>query len=337
MNSSAPSAQSSSASLRGNAFPLWVVILNWNLPDDTLACVQSVRDAARQLCGDPRSTDVQILIVDNGSQDDSVDRFRAAFQADADGAAVEVLATGANLGFAGGMNAGIQVALARGAQSVLLLNNDTESDAHMLAHLAAALEVEPGVGLVGPVIYYADLPQRIWRAADNEHAWLPIPRRVPDDVVARQTAAFAVDYITACAMLVRAEVFARIGLLDDAYFMYYEDADFCRRARAAGFGIRCAPQAKLWHKVSASANREKAAIRYARAWARTRFYRTYPHGKMPWLVHIYLWAKTVVISAGDVLRGDLHLVRPLWHGTLDGYRPGASPKHAAYYGREPRA
>jgi GT2 family glycosyltransferase len=277
---------------------------------------------------------VHILLVDNGSADDSLERFRRTFAGRSE-PAVTVFETGANLGFAAGMNTGIRHALAQGARSVLLLNNDTLVDGEMLRHLAGALAVEPAVGLAGPAIYYHAAPGRVWRAADNEHPWLPIPLRVPDRVVtAPDGAPFPADYITACAMLVRAEVFRHIGYLDEQYFMYFEDADFCRRARAAGFGIRCVPRAKMWHKVSLSANKEKAANCYARAWGRVRFYQAHPHGPLAPLVHPYIWGKVLAESLSAGVRGEWRMVKPLWRGTVAGYRRAARLEQAPYDGRK---
>lgn len=310
----------------GTIWPLWVVVLNWNLPGDTIACVESVLAAAQPLVA------ARVLIVGNGSTDDSVAQLRAAFVAGSTAVPVELLETGRNLGFARGMNAGARYALAHGAGSILFLNNDTEIDAEMLRHLSAILVTDPATGMVGPVIYYADPANKIWRFADNEHKWLPIPLRVPDAVVGGPLPPMIVDYITACAMLVRANVLRDVGLFDERYFMYYEDADLCRRVRDAGYLIRCVPQARMWHKVSVSANKEKAANRYARAWGRVRFYRSHPHGRLPWLVHGYIWGKVLLQSVVDLLRGETDLWRPLWRGTRDGYRSLVSDYSRAHRG-----
>lgn len=296
-----------------NLYPLWVVILNWNLPDDTIACVRSVMAAI------PAGGDVRILVVDNGSTDDSVARLHQAFGQT--GAPIDLLETHANLGFAGGMNAGIRAALAQGAQSVLLLNNDTLIDPAMIQHLVDALAQHPAAGLAGPVIYYHDAPNQIWRFGDNEHPWLPIPRRIPDVRVAAGTGdPVTVDYITACAMLARKEVFDRVGYLDERFFFYFEDADFCRRVRAAGFAILGVPRAKMWHKVSVSAKKAQASTTYAGTWARVQFYRSHPHGKLPFLVHPYLWGRALIGMVRHWVRGERDLIVPIWRGTLDGYR-----------------
>ena len=102
--------------------------------------------------------------------------------------------------------------------------------------------------------------------------------------------------------------------------MYFEDADFCQRARQAGFEIWCAPQARMWHKVSLSAQKIKPVTRYAESWGRAQFYRTYSQGWSRVLVTAYLLARTVVITLRDLLANEPGLVKPLWRGFLDGQR-----------------
>ncbi|EFO78911.1 glycosyl transferase family protein [Oscillochloris trichoides DG-6] len=294
---------------------LYVVVLNWNLPADTIACVRSLQAEL--------PTTAQILIVDNHSSDDSVAQFRAAF-ADT----VHVLVTPANLGFAGGMNAGIRAALDAGADAVLLLNNDTVVDSAMLAELLHAAHARPQAGVLGPAIFYYDHPTRIWQLGSREYPLLPIPMNLGmRDLHHAAGRPFRLDYVTGCAMFVRRHVFEQVGLLDTSYVMYYEDADFCRRVRQAGYEIWCVPQARMWHRVSLSAGMVKPASRYAWAWGRARFYRQHPHGVVPGLGFVYLLMSTLIKSVGDLLRGDHQLTALLWRGTFDGYalRPVHGP------------
>jgi hypothetical protein len=217
------------------------------------------------------------------------------------------------------MNAGVRYALAHGAQSVLLLNNDTIVAPDMIAQMIAAAQRYPVAGILGPLIYYYDWPERIWQFANREYAWLPMPLRVPASALARAGGQpVAVDYVTGCAMLVRRAVFEQVGLLDERYIMYFEDADFCRRARRHGFQIWCVPRARMWHKVSLSARINRPANRYLQAWGRAFFLRQHPHGKLPGLTWLYLLLKTLLVSVYDIRLGERHLLRPLWRGTLEG-------------------
>lgn len=288
--------------------PLFVVILNWNLAVDTIACIESLQ---------PRlPADAHILVVDNGSSDDSVEVLQSRF-----GEQTTVVANERNLGFAAGMNVGIRRAVGAGAQSVLVLNNDTVAAPDMLAELLQAMSAGPHVGAVGPVIYYHAAPDRIWRVGDRAVPCLPVPLRLGRREVERAGGKpLPVDYLTACALLVRREVFDQVGLFDESYPMYYEDADFCRRVRRAGWQTLAVPRARLWHKVALSASRQKRVTRYTLAWGRSRFYLGQLHGpqRLPALAFL-LW-KGLVTTARDIAGRDWALIRPLWRGTLDGAR-----------------
>lgn len=299
-------------------YPLYVVILNWNLPEETIQCVESVQSSrARDLAAVSAVTEgepCRIVVVDNGSRDDSVARLRERF-----GDSIKLLTNSTNLGFAGGVNAGLEWALSQGAQSVLVLNNDIVVDRDMIRHLVSVAESRPQAGIAGPVIYYFDEPDRIWRFADRESRWLPVPLRVPDRVVAEAAGVpFQVDYVTACGMLVRREVLEAIGLFDTRYFMYFEDADFCRRARDAGYEIWCAPEAKMWHKVSLSAQKIQAVTQYAQSWGRVQFYKKHLRGFSWLLALVYLLGRSTMTTVRHLLRGELDLLKPLWAGFLDG-------------------
>ncbi len=299
----------------GGPHPLHVVVLNWNLPADTIACVESLKGGL--------GPGGRILIVDNGSSDGSAEQFRARF-----GGSVDLLALPTNLGFAGGMNAGTRAALAAGAAAVLLINNDTLVDPAMLGQLMAAAEALPQAGVLGPAIYYFDAPERIWQIGAREHPLLPIPLNLGQRDIRRAGGRpFRLDYVTGCAMLVRREVFEKVRLLDTEYAMYFEDADFCRRVRRGGFEIWCVPAAQMWHRVSLSARMVKPASRYSFAWGRARFYRQHPHGPLPGLTYAYLLLNTMLKAARDLARGDRQLAGLLLRGTLDGYalRPLGAP------------
>jgi GT2 family glycosyltransferase len=296
-----------------------VVTLNWNLAGETISCVESVLDARVPLS--------RIIVVDNGSTDGSPQAFTTRFPA------LTLIQNESNLGFAAGMNAGIRHALAHGAGSVLLLNNDTVISSTMVDTLVEAAEASSRSGdgmsppgILGPAIYYHAAPDRLWKLGDVKHRWLPMP--TPAHLTKARShgekgAALAprpVDYVTGCCMLTHRRVFARIGYLDTRYFMYFEDADFCARARDAGFSVWCVPNARMWHKVSLSAQRDKPLNRYHRALGQVRFYLEHPHGPSAVLRTAYIAAKTAQALLGDIWRRDWELIDPLLQGTIDGYR-----------------
>ena len=238
-------------------FPLFVVIPNWNLARDTIACVESLFVAAEGL-------DVTVIVVDNASADGSPQALAEAF-----GGRVIQLQMPRNLGFTGAVNAGMRYALEHGGAAALILNNDTVADREMLAVLGQAAEAHPEAGILGPAIYYMHPPDRIWRLGDRDHRWLPIPLRIPDHEATNEL--IEATYGTGCGMLVRRAVIEAIGYLDDCFFMYYEDADYCKRATQKGFRVLCIPAARMWHKVSASAGQDGANQVFWRAACRQSF------------------------------------------------------------------
>jgi GT2 family glycosyltransferase len=215
---------------------VWIVVLNWNRPQDTAQCVASLHRLDYPA--------YRILVVDNGSMDDSVELFRALPD-------IELLIHDRNLGFAAGNNGGIHYALERGADYVLLLNNDTTVSPSLVSELVEVAEVDPQIGILGPVIYYADRPGDVWFAGMRFRHGLYVVRRglhlsLPLGSVQD------VDFVSGCGMLVRRETWQRVGLLDPRFFMYYEDLDLCIRAKEAGYRVVCATGAEMWHALSAS-------------------------------------------------------------------------------------
>ncbi len=303
--------------------PVYVIVLNWNLPADTIACIDSLLQSATAWGGR-----LAIVVVDNGSTDDSVAQFRQTFAQ-----RIELLVVGQNLGFAGGMNVGMRHALERGAGAVILLNNDTIVDPALLTALAAAAEQLPQAGILGPAIYYHAAPDTIWQLGDNEHPWLPVPLRLPPTPQTLAAGApLRVDYLTGCCLFIRRRVLEEVGLLDERYFMYFEEADFCRRTRNAGFEIWLTPAARLWHKVAISAQKDRPGQRYWRTWGKVQFFIQNRHGRLPGLIHLYLVGKAVQSTVADLARRNWQLIGPLWAGLLDGYS-GTTARRQKYFRR----
>lgn len=216
-----------------------VIILNWNGREVLGPCLDSLA----------RITDppLDVIVVDNGSTDSSQEIVREKYPE------VELIENGENLLFAAGNNVGIEAALDRGAEFILLLNNDTEVDPSFAAELLAAFD-DPAVGIAGPKIYYHDDPDRIWYGGGGFNRLTGVPfhnglRRMDDTFAdpARTT-----GWVTGCSLMVRREVYEETGLLDPSYTIYCEDVDFCLRAAEAGWKLYYVPAAKVWHKVSSS-------------------------------------------------------------------------------------
>jgi hypothetical protein len=242
-----------------------VVILTWNGKALTLDCLRSLEAVT--------TPDVRIMVVDNASTDGTVDAIRARY-----GERLSIVVNSSNLGFAGGNNVGIRRALDDGARFVLLLNNDTTVDPAFIEELLGPMRESSTIGMAAPKIYYAQPADRIWYAGGEISFWKGTARHVgirqadrgqydePRDVA----------YATGCALMVRREVFERVGFLDESYRAYFEDADLCMRARGAGFRVRYLPRARVWHRISASTGGQLSRTKVGRKLASSlRFFRTY--------------------------------------------------------------
>lgn len=231
------------------ASPLvYVVILNWNGHADTVECLRS--------CGKISYALVRILVVDNGSSDGSEQLLRNEFPE------IEVIQTGANLGFAGGNNVGIRHALCQAADYVLLLNNDTVVDPDFITPLVNAAAADPQAGILCSKIFFHDPPNVIWFAGANFFPSLGWGRHrgygKRDGVQFDQPG--KTDRPTGCAMMVTRRLCETAGLLREEMFCYAEDLDWGLRARKVGFKVLYVPASKVWHKVSRATGGEASPI-----------------------------------------------------------------------------
>jgi GT2 family glycosyltransferase len=188
----------------------------------------------------------QILVVDNGSSDGSPRAIKKQFPN------VLQQLNEENLGFAGGFNQGLRIALEAGADYALILNNDTFVAPDMLDRLLEASQ-PADVGVVSPLIYYADAPNEIWSAGAGRNQWT---LELADNHGRQQKYAEITEreFLSGCGMLIKRAVLEQVGLFDERFFMYYEDSDFSLRVRQAGFRMLLAPQAHMWHAVSRSSD-----------------------------------------------------------------------------------
>lgn len=214
------------------------VVLNYNGREVTLQTLASLRGLDYPA--------VELVVVDNGSTDGSWEAVAAAYPE------VPQLKVEENRGIAFGLNRGVVWGLERGCDYVLVLNNDIEVEPSMLTELVRAAEADPAAGIVGPKAYYYWDRERIWSAGGRllfretvtrERGMGEIDRGQYDE-------AGEVDYVNGCAALIRSRALREVGLFDPIYVVSVEDADWCVRARRAGWRCLYAPTARLWHMVS---------------------------------------------------------------------------------------
>jgi GT2 family glycosyltransferase len=219
------------------------VVVHWKDAEDTLGCVASLEG----------ESDLSVIVVDNGSHE-PVGELLARRAPD-----VECLRSPQNLGYAGGANLGIRRALARGADTVLLLNNDARVQPGAMVAARAILQAGD-VAVVGPKVLAREDPRRLWLA------WGRITWRqslvalcgadAPDGP--EWNAQREVEWIAGCAMWLRATALARVGLLDETFFAYHEEVDWCTRARRAGLRVVYCPRAVVTHTGRGTAGGENS-------------------------------------------------------------------------------
>lgn len=195
----------------------------------------------------------EIIVVDNGSTDNSLELLRKEFDD------VLIVETNKNLGVAAGNNIGIRYALKRNAEYVLLLNNDIELSENVLSLL---VQNASNRIMTVPKIYYYDKKRVIWSAGGEVNWKWGLPYHIGQDKPdnARFNIKKVVEIAPTCCMLIHKEVFIKVGYMDEKYFMYFDDTDFCIRANDKGYKILYIPEAKMWHKVSSSSGGANSKI-----------------------------------------------------------------------------
>ncbi len=220
-----------------------VIVLSWNEFDDTVECLESLQKI--------NYFNYKIILVDNGSRDGSIQKLQERFGNEEK---IKIIANSENLGFAGGNNVGIEYAMKKEADYVLLINNDTTVNKNFLTELVNAAEKNKQAGVLGSKIYYYSDPKRIWFAGGKINKLLTKGTHIGYDEIdnGQRDEIKKYDYLTGCCLLIKKEVIKKIGVLADDYFLYYEDTDFCLRVKKAGYNCLYVPASKIYHKVSRS-------------------------------------------------------------------------------------
>lgn len=194
-----------------------------------------------------------------------------------------------NLGFAEGNNVGIKYALNTGYDYILLLNNDTVVGARFLTELIGFAEHTPKAGIFGPKVYYHSQTDRIWFAGGEISWWRGKTRHLHAHEIdcGQADDAREVDYIVGCSLLIKREVIEEIGLLDRIYFTYFEDIDWCWRAKQKGYKIYYVPGSEVWHKISSTSAHQSDFYNYYFARNRVIFFNKYGPGSNPFFIYLY--------------------------------------------------
>lgn len=232
-----------------------ISLITYNSHDKTIACLESLDKIQT---GD---VELSVIVIDNASKE----KFQ--YTKKPQNFSLTILHQATNSGFSGGHNVGISYALKNEADFILLLNNDTTVDPQLLVSLHQALEKDKKVGAVVPKIYFEkghefhkdrytkdELGKVFWYAGgkmDFENV-VGDHRGVDEVDHGQYDKEEVVELLTGCCVLLRSEVFRKVGMFDERYFLYYEDADLHERLKKAGYLVKYIPKAVLWHSNAGS-------------------------------------------------------------------------------------
>lgn len=235
-----------------------IVILTWNQCDMT---TQQLKDVAKL---ETNGLDVEMIVVDNGSTDETIKKLS---KYNLPNMSYKFIETGSNLGFAGGNNIGIKDAFDRGSDYVISMNNDLILSKDIIIKMVSLAESDKTIGLVAPKMYFAkgfefhkdrykdsEKGRVIWYAGgviDRDNVYSE-HRGVDEVDVGQYNKTEDTDYVNGACFLLTKELVKRIGLIDETFFLYWEDADYSEKAKRAGFRVMYLPTTCLWHMVSVS-------------------------------------------------------------------------------------
>lgn len=300
--------ESAGAGAAGFATPptIVTVVLNTSRKDDTLQCLASL---AAQTVRDIN----QVIVLDNGSVDGSIDAIGRSFPD------VQIAPIHRDAGYAGNNNVGIRRALACRPEWIFILNEDTVLDRECLAQMLAAAKEDATIGIVGPLVLHHDEVDVIQSAGgqltrywESRHIAANQPHRA---AIARVT---EVDWVSGCALLVRRAVVEQVGMLDERFYYYWEETEWCVRAKKAGWRIVNAPAARLWHKGVRRDYRPGANVSYYNTRNRLLLLSIHHPPMRVWLVVWFQTARTLLSLSIRPKWRKLHAHRDaMWQGVVD--------------------
>jgi GT2 family glycosyltransferase len=285
-----------------------IIVLNWNGKRLAAECLESLKEIDY--------VNYEILLVDNGSTDGSQEYFRAQYPE------ITLIENDVNLGFAEGNNVGIRHAMNGQADYVLLLNNDTLVHPTFLSELVHVAERDSKIGFAGPKIYYYDWHgQRdvIANVGGWVNLWTGIPRNIGAGKEDRgqYDVVQPVDQLSGACLLVKRELLENVGLMNADYLAYWEDTDWCFRAKQFGFKLVYVPRAVVWHRVTASIGSVESRYYFTRNlfW----FMKTYATRTQYFSFLLYFFFVQFWISTGKIIsRKSRGQFLPFLKGVRDG-------------------
>lgn len=255
---------------------MFVIVLNWNGKKIIKKCLDSLFKISH--------AKITIIIVDNNSLDGSIEFIKKYYPN------ITIIRNNNNLGWAGGNNVGIDYALRHKAKSIMLLNNDVIVDRKSIEILYKKLCSKKEIGIVGPITYWYGKKKIIADAGGiiKKNRFFGINRAAGENDIGQYGNDQVVDFISGSVMLVKTEVFKKIGFFDERFFLYYEDADFCIRAKKANYLSIFVPQAIVFHKFAGTVGLGSPLHNYYT----TRNHYLFVEKEAPLTVKLHEWLRT---------------------------------------------
>lgn len=303
-----------------------IIILNWNGLEDTIECLESLKKITY--------TNYEVIVVDNGSKGNDAQVLREKF-----GDYIHLIENDRNYGFAGGANIGMRYAMDNSQPDyILLLNNDTVVDSVFLDKMVEVGEGDPTIGIAGAKIYFYDEPTRLQSVWGKVSLWTGEPVQTPLIIadrfqskeidIGQYDSIKVADWVTGCCFLIKRIVIESIGLFDEGYFCYWEETDYCFRARKAGYETIYVPQAKVWHKLGRAVNKVSGLSRYYGVRNRVRFMKKHATTWQYRCFLVYFFGFYFWLAAGYylIVHHSLDLLTSFYRGVMDGLHGVAGAK-----------
>jgi hypothetical protein len=296
-----------------------IIILNWNGLEDTTECLESLKKITYP--------NYEVIVVDNGSKGNDAQVLKERFDS-----YIHLIQNDRNYGYTRGNNIGIRYALYNSQPDYfLILNNDVVVSPDFLTEMVEVAEGDDSIGIVGPKVYYYDFPNIIDSAGMKTNVWLGYFGSIGNKHLdaGQYDTQQEVDSISGCCLLVKKEVIHQVGMFDESFFSYWDEVDYCFRAKRAGFRIIYVPQAIAWHKKVLKKKfwgklpyAEQASPIAYYYWTRNNFKFMRKHGSkgqcLTFLLHFFGWRLWFLTEICLLYHHDLGQLVAFYRGARDG-------------------
>lgn len=222
---------------------VFLIVLNYKGYEDTCECVDNL---LQQNYGN-----YKILIVDNDSQDQSYEKLVMRYPY------IQIIQTGKNLGYAGGNNIGIQIAVKEGAQYIGILNNDIKAEVDVVAEMVTAFAHDERLGMIGPAIceWNSDIIQSAGAKISFYTGNSILYHKGENYLELNRRNMIYGNYLGGAALFFRTSILDEIGQIPECYFLFFEETEWCAKTIKSGYFVACDLKVRIWHKESATVNK----------------------------------------------------------------------------------